>query len=147
MTVSHEGIDRGLTIGSFTSLSLEPAQVLFCVSKKSKTMAFLKASPFFAVNILGENQSSLAHSFAHQTSLEWNLIPTQRHQDTGCLLIKEALGQVVCERHKLYDGGDHHIIVGKVIDLLGPQDGAPLIRWRGQYLTTHPLPDSSKELP
>lgn len=138
VTVSHDGVDRGLTISSFTSLSLDPPQVLFCLSNKSKTMAFFKAAPFFAVNILKEDQADLSHSFAQHTPMPWDLIPTRRHGTTGCLLMSDALGHVICQKETLYEGGDHTIIIGKVVDLQGPQDAHPLIRWRGQYLTTQP---------
>jgi flavin reductase (DIM6/NTAB) family NADH-FMN oxidoreductase RutF len=130
----------GITISSFTSVSLSPPQILFCLSKHSKTMPVFKTSRYFAVNILSTHQSSLADCFSKRTALIWETMPTHRHAGTGCLLLSEALGHVICEKGVVYEGGDHEIILGKVVDLFATPHDLPLIRQRGQYLTTHPLP-------
>ncbi len=131
--------DRGITISSFTSVSLNPPQVLFCLSKQSKTMAAFKASPYFAVNILRATQHHLSEGFAKHIPLEWDTLKTHRHEPTRCLLISEALGHVICEKAALYEGGDHEIILGKVIDAIFKPDDLPLIRQRGKYSTIQPL--------
>lgn len=133
-----EGNDRGITISSFTSVSLNPAQILFCLSKHSKTMPTFKASSYFAVNILDRTQSKLSDGFARHTPIEWSTLKTHRHQATGCLLFSEALGHVICEKGPIYDGGDHEIILGRVLDVTF-SPGLPLVRHRGQYLTTQPI--------
>ena len=132
----EKGKDIGITISSFTSLSLNPPQILFCLSKHSKTMPAFKTLQYFAVNILNENQSHLSDGFAKHVPLEWE---THRHLRTGCLLISDALGYVICEKGAMYDGGDHFIILGKVIDLVATDHNLPLVRQRGQYLTTQPI--------
>lgn len=130
--------DIGITISSLTSVSLCPPQILFCLSKHSKTIAAFKASPYFAVNILAADQAHLSDGFANHIPLEWERVNTFRHT-TGCLLLSEALGYIVCERGPIYEGGDHEIILGAVIDLSGTSPLSPLVRQKGQYLTTHSL--------
>lgn len=145
VTVSLRGEDSGITISSFTSLSLSPPQVLFCLSKKSKTMPIVEKASYFAVNILNLDQSHLSNVFAKRFPLDWTIIKTHRHAETGCLLLSEALGHVVCEKGPLYEGGDHKIVLGKVLDLCQSSELSPLIRQRGQYLTTQQLPCHENE--
>ncbi|MBY0500409.1 MAG: flavin reductase family protein [Alphaproteobacteria bacterium] len=128
--------DIGITISSFTSVSLHPAQILFCLAKRSKTIPAFKASRYFAVNILKASQTHISEGFAKHIPIGWEKTKVHRHAETGCLLFSEALGHVICEKSAMYDGGDHEIILGKVIDLSSNPNELPLIRHRGQYLTT-----------
>lgn len=140
VTVSTDaGQDMGITISSLTSLSLDPPQVLFCLSKKSKTMPIFKAARYFAVNILNAEQSYLSDGFARHVPLAWEKVETHRHSVSGCLLLNNALGYIICEKGIAYEGGDHEIIIGRVIDLKEAPSVLPLIRQKGQYLTTQPI--------
>lgn len=134
-----QGKDIGITISSFTSVSLNPPQILFCLSKHSKTMPAFETLQYFAVNILNINQSHLSDGFAKHVPLEWEAVNTHRHLATGCLLITNALGYVVCEKGNMYEGGDHYIILGRVIDLFATPHDLPLVRQRGQYQSTQPI--------
>jgi len=136
---NDKGDDIGITISSLTSVSLTPPQILFCLSKSSKTMPVFKATSYFAVNILSSTQSPLSDGFARHVPLGWAQLQTQRHPSTGCLLISGALGHVICEKGAIYEGGDHEIILGRVIDVIVHLQDTPLIRQRGQYLTTQAL--------
>ncbi|MBI2707108.1 MAG: flavin reductase family protein [Proteobacteria bacterium] len=133
------GQDIGITISSLTSVSLSPPQILFCLSKHSKTMPVFKASPYFAINILSESQSHLSDGFARHVPMEWEKVDTYRHSATGCLLIKDTLGYIICEKGAIYDGEDHEIIIGKVLDLEVISSASPLVRQKGQYLTTQSI--------
>lgn len=136
-----EGQDLCVTISSLTSVSLHPPQILFCLSKKSKAISAFQSSGYFAVNILNANQSHLSEGFAKRGPIEWETIKTHRHTSSGCLLFSEALGHIICEKGSIYEGGDHEIILGKVIDLDIGSSTSPLVRQRGQYLTTQVLSD------
>lgn len=135
----EQGGDIGITISSFTSVSLNPPQILFCLAKRSKTSPAFKSSRYFAVNILKATQSSLSDDFAKHGSVEWEKKESYRHLGTGCLLLSDALGHVICEKNGEYEGGDHEIILGKVIDLMINSHDFPLVRQRGQYFTTKNL--------
>lgn len=135
----EQGNDIGITISSFTSVSLSPPQILFCLSKSSRTISLFKTSHYFAVNILSAHQSHLSDGFAKHVPLLWKTVKTERHLETGCLLISDALGHVICEKSAVYEGGDHEIILGRVIDLISKPHDFPLVRQRGQYLTTQPI--------
>lgn len=140
MTVSPpNGQDRGVTISSLTSLSLHPPQVLFCLSQTSSIMADVEAASHFAISILGDTQTNLANAFTRPGLVQWQEIQTHRHPLTNCLLLAGALGHIICERGPLYAGGDHKIILGTVIDVEINSPLAPLLRHRGNYLTTRAL--------
>lgn len=140
ITVStHLGENVGITVSSFTSVSLHPPQILFCLSKHSKMQPVFAVSPYFAVNILKATQSHLSDGFARHRSLQWDSIETHSHPATECLLLSDALGHVICEKKTIYEGGDHEIIVGKVIDIMVNYHESPLVRHKGQYVTTHAL--------
>lgn len=131
--------DVALTISSFTSVSLNPFQILFCLSKQSKSASIFMECSHFAVNILTETQAHIADGFAKRTPQTGHSLKIFRHEETGCLLFSEALGHVVCEKGVIYDGEDHHIILGRVIALGANFKDLPLVRQRGQYLTVQPL--------
>jgi len=135
-TLNDQNEDVGITISSFTSLSLHPPQILFCLSKHSLAWPVFKTTKYFAVNILNVDQSHISDGFAKRAPILWSSIKTHRHVSSGCLLLTDALGHVICEKSSVFDGGDHDIIVGKVIDLTANPHTTPLIRQRGQYLTT-----------
>lgn len=137
-TTPYGDEDASLTISSLASVSLNPPQVLFCLSKHSKKAPVFVTCSHFAINILAEHQTYVSDSFAKHTPPE-RPIEICRHEETGCLLIADALGHIICERAAVYEGGDHHIILGRVIDLGAHSNDLPLVRQRGQYLTTQPI--------
>ena len=131
--------DVAVTISSFTSVSLIPFQILFCLSQQSKAASVLMECSYFAVNILSAHQAHIADGFAKRLPQTGKSLKVFRDSKTGCLLFSDALGHVVCERGAIYDGGDHHIILGRVIALGANFKDLPLVRQGGQYLTIHSL--------
>lgn len=140
VTAPHgHGKDIGITISSFTSVSLTPPQILFCLSKLSKTFQIFKEAAYFAVNILSAHQHYISEGFAKHVPINWEELKTHRHKESGCLLLSDALAYIICEKGNIYDGGDHEIILGKVIDAVVISSELPLVRQRGHYLTTQPI--------
>jgi 3-hydroxy-9,10-secoandrosta-1,3,5(10)-triene-9,17-dione monooxygenase reductase component len=137
-TPQREG-DAALTISSFTSVSLTPPQILFCLSKQSRTSPAFKKCSYFSINILNASQAYLSDSFARHIPLKSDALKVFRHQETGCLLFSDALGHLICERGVIYEGGDHHIILGRVIAVGANLNVLPLVRQKGRYLTTQPI--------
>ncbi|MBA3812995.1 MAG: flavin reductase family protein [Alphaproteobacteria bacterium] len=140
VTTPQGGEDVGITISSLTSVSLNPPQILFCLSKQSKAAPVFKECPYFSINILNANQAYIADLFARHLPSNREMLKAFRDKETGCLLLSDALGHVLCERGKIYDGGDHHIILGHVINVKANFQDLPLVRQKGQYLTTQPIP-------
>lgn len=135
----EQGQDVGVTISSLTSLSLEPPQILFCLAKGSRSAPILTTTPHFALNILAAHQASVSDYFAYHSSQGSKPLEVCRDQATGCLLLSEALGHLICARGMIYEGGDHYIILGNVIAVHVNAPNSPLVRQQGQYLTTQSL--------
>ena len=129
----------GITISSLTSVSLEPPQVLFCLARKSRMHPIFKAAEYFVINLLNSKQAHLSEGFANRQDLNLDVEKISVHEKSGCLLITEALGHIVCEISAVYDGGDHDIILGRVIDVMAAPEHFPLIRHRGKYHTIQQL--------
>jgi 3-hydroxy-9,10-secoandrosta-1,3,5(10)-triene-9,17-dione monooxygenase reductase component len=127
----------GVAANSFTSVSLDPPLVLFCVGRSSTTWPRIEAARRFAVNILGEHQEELSRLFATRGvdrfgQVGWHL------GVGGSPVLDEVLAYVDCEFWAEYDGGDHIIVVGQVLDLGVTHDAGPLLFYRGEYVRISP---------
>lgn len=122
----------GMTANSFTSLSLDPMLVLFNIDKGSSTYQdFLKADGF-AVNMLSSAQEHLSRQFARHDIDRFNGVDF--HEDvTGSPILDETLGHFDCKVWKLYDGGDHTIVIGEVLSGQSVEK-SPLAFFGGKYV-------------
>jgi 3-hydroxy-9,10-secoandrosta-1,3,5(10)-triene-9,17-dione monooxygenase reductase component len=122
----------GVAANSFTSVSLDPPLVLFCVARTSSTWPRIERARKFAVNILGEHQEELSQLFAMKGADRFD--QTDWHEGVGgSPVLHETLSYLDCEFWAEYDGGDHIIVVGRVLDLGVQHDAGPLLFFRGQY--------------
>ncbi|NUR04731.1 MAG: flavin reductase family protein [Streptomyces sp.] len=123
----------GVTVNSFTSVSLDPALVLFCVHKDSRALLAVKESGAFAVNILAADQEGLCRAFARRNTADFGDLP-HGPGVTGSPVLGDALAFLDCRLHTVFPGGDHVIIVGEVVDLGLLREDQPLTFFR----STHP---------
>jgi flavin reductase (DIM6/NTAB) family NADH-FMN oxidoreductase RutF len=122
----------GVAANSFTSVSLDPPLVLFCVGRTSSTWPRIEKARKFAVNILGEHQEELSGLFAQKGADRFG--QTEWHLGVGgSPVLHDTLGYLDCEFWNEYDGGDHIIVVGRVLDLGVQHDAGPLLFFRGKY--------------
>lgn len=106
----------GMTINSFSSVSLEPPLVSFCIDNKSNNLKLFKKNDYFSLNILTENQIELAKGFATpKNSKKWQ-IENYFLGKNGSPIFENSLGFFECKKHKIIKAGDHHIIIGEVVD-------------------------------
>ena len=122
----------GMAIGSFSSLSLDPAQVLYCPAKTSGSWAKLRTSPNFCVNVLAEDQEDVCRIFGGRNEDKFAEIGWKRSAN-GSPLINGVLAYIDCTISTIVDGGDPDIVIGDVTDLEVVHEGAPLIFFRGGY--------------
>lgn len=110
--VTVDGPDgrHGLTINSFTSVSLDPPLVLVSVAKKAKAHELLEERPF-CVNVLGAEQEAIARCFAGGEQIELDWIGGEHAPR-----IAGVLAQLECTPWRHYDGGDHTLFLGEVAD-------------------------------
>jgi len=122
----------GLAVNSFTSVSLEPALVAFCVGVTSSTWPTVRATGAFCVNILAEDQEAVSRVFASHgvdrfSGLGWKPAPS------GAPILADVLAWVDCTVEAEYEAGDHRIVVGRVRELDLLHEGRPLVFYRGGY--------------
>ena len=127
----------GLAANSFTSVSLDPPLVLVCMATTSTTWPAIRASGHFAVNILGEHQEDTSRRFGAPSSDRFQGVGWEPGK-TGSPILNDAIAYVDCVLDAEYDGGDHTIVVGRVVDLGQPAEGGPLLFWRGGYARLGP---------
>jgi 4-hydroxyphenylacetate 3-hydroxylase, reductase component len=126
------GHPMGITVNSFTSVSLEPPLVLWCLDRKSDRYGTFCEAPHHTISVLGtahENVSSrLAKQGAHHLD-GIELIATE----FGPPALADALAIFECEREAVYEGGDHAILVSRVLRFARREAGAPLVFFQGRY--------------
>jgi flavin reductase (DIM6/NTAB) family NADH-FMN oxidoreductase RutF len=133
-TVTDAGEPVGLTANSFSSVSLDPPLVLFCLDRASHNLDAFRAAGRFAVNVLGDDQRDLSVRFSTTIGDRWDGVVWERWE-TGAPVLNGCLAALDCETEAIHEGGDHVIIVGRVQRLATTTDGKPLLYFRGNYAT------------
>lgn len=131
-TVDTAGVPAGITISSFNSVSLDPPLVLWSIANDAYSYdAFINAE-YFAVNVLTMAQQHLSARFAQRGTDKFNGLAT-REGLNGVPLLSEYAACFECRTEYRYEGGDHKIIVGRVLRL-EDRETEPLIIYRGRFL-------------
>jgi flavin reductase (DIM6/NTAB) family NADH-FMN oxidoreductase RutF len=132
VTALSGGTPAGATAGAVASLSLEPPLMLACLDLGSRTLAAVRDSGRFGVNVLAAESEDLAHRFStkEHPTVKWDGIEwTER---SGVPWIGGTVLNVACTLLELHGGGDHVIATGEVLELEAP-GGDPLVFWGGKY--------------
>jgi 3-hydroxy-9,10-secoandrosta-1,3,5(10)-triene-9,17-dione monooxygenase reductase component len=132
ITAVHDGEPAGLAVNSFTSLSLEPPLVAFCAAKSSTTWPSIQAAGRFCVNILAEDQEDVSRLFATRGADKFRGMGW-RPAESGSPILAGVLAWIDCVTDVEHDGGDHLIVVGRVLDVGVPREQKPLVFFRGGY--------------
>ncbi|WP_326599913.1 flavin reductase family protein [Streptomyces sp. NBC_01803] len=121
----------GTTVNSFTSVSLDPPLVLFCLHNDSRLRPVVESTGAYAVNFLAGRQERVARAFAGKDTAA--ITDVAHHSSvTGVPVLSDALAFLSCRLVNTFDGGDHTIFVGEVLELGVPrQSQEPLIFFRG----------------
>lgn len=123
----------GVTVNSFSSLSLDPPLLLWSLQKDADTWDALEATTRFAVNILALDQQDMSNHYAKQGD---HALAADEYKMgvSGCAILKHCIASFECDTGERYDGGDHIIILGKVLEICCNEPaGAPLVFQCGQY--------------
>lgn len=131
VTGDDDGIPVGITCQSFASVSLDPPLVLFCPARTSLSWPRIQASGRFVVNVLAGDQQDLCDRFAVRggdkfAGVAWEPTPWGPS-------LPGALATVHCLVEAVHPGGDHHIVVGRVEQLVTHREDGPLVFFRGAY--------------
>lgn len=128
----EEGTAAGITVGSFTSVSLDPPLVAFLPSRGSSSWPRIQRSGKFGVNVLSEDQHALALKFARPGRDKFEGV-AQTRSAQGLPRLHGSAAWIACELYAVYDAGDHEIALGRVIELEADPDKKPLLVLRGSY--------------
>ncbi len=105
----------GMTLQSFMSLSLDPPLILLSAAKTSQSWPRIADSRRFMVNVLSDGQQGLARRFAKSGAEKFAGVPFTHSADTGGPMLEDIAAWVDCEVDAQYDGGDHTIVVARVL--------------------------------
>ena len=129
-SIDNNGNPIGMTVNSFTSVSLQPALVLWCIDKKQPSYNSFMDAKGYAVNILSKDQNDLCHKFASQLVDKIEKVDWEKSEN-GFPLVKNSLAWFDCKKWNYYSGGDHQILVGEVTSF-DSSELEPLTYWNGQ---------------
>lgn len=147
VTTQADDGPKGITVSSFTSVSLSPPLVLISIAKESKPHDLYRKAKGFAVNFLADDQKSVSDRFAGRTeALDMFEGLKFKLGVTGSPIIDGVCAAIECKTWRVYEGGDHSLIIGEVVAAQAPSDKRPLVYYAQQYTTTeppeHPAPTS-----
>ncbi len=140
VTAEAEDGPKGITVSSFISVSLDPPLVLVSIAKSSELHDIFRGTSAFAVNFLADDQKSVSDRFAGRTQAQDRFDGLKFTQGvTGCPVIDGVRAVIECKTWRVYEGGDHSIIVGEVVSAKALSGKRPLVYYAQQYTTTEML--------
>lgn len=143
--ISSTGDPLGMTVGSFTSVSLDPPLIAFLPSKTSSSWHSLReAGDRYCVNFLGADQEDVCRNVATRKEdkfrdIGWDLT------EFGNPLLDGAVAHIDCIVDVIHDAGDHDIVVARVEAMEVHNSGYPLLFFRGGYGSFRPLSLASQD--
>jgi flavin reductase (DIM6/NTAB) family NADH-FMN oxidoreductase RutF len=126
-----DGTPHGLTVSSFTSVSLSPPLILICVGHAVTSIDVFRESAYFGISVLREGQREISERFARKQEgrfdrLHWHM------GETGVPLLDGVLAAMECAVRQRITAGDHDIFVGEMVRA-HVAEGSPLIYYAGGY--------------
>lgn len=123
----------GFACQSFSSVSLEPALVMFCVDRGSRTWPNLRPFGRFCVNVLGEHQQDVCWAFGSKAGSKFDALDWEWSAwETPAL--QGVLARIHADVSAVHEEGDHDIVIGRVVALERMTDGRrPLVFFRGTF--------------
>jgi flavin reductase (DIM6/NTAB) family NADH-FMN oxidoreductase RutF len=132
VTAVHDGLPAGLTVGSFTSVSLDPPLVAFTVIRAARSWPSIEAAGAFCVNVLADDQLELCRLFSSRETAKFRDL-RWRPATSGAPILEGVLAWVDCETEQVHEAGDHHLVIGRVRELDVARTAGPLVFYRGGY--------------
>ena len=150
ITAEVNGEVHGMTANAVASLSLDPMLLLVSVGKKAHMAGLLQIAATFTLNILRADQESLSTFFAggwkQSEPPPFQLVRWGDHPHMGATRLDNALAAIACAKHEILEGGDHWIVIGRVMALhQGEPPLSPILFYGGRYYQLdvtkeHPAP-------
>jgi flavin reductase (DIM6/NTAB) family NADH-FMN oxidoreductase RutF len=145
-TCTSTGLREGLTVNSFSALSLDPPLVLWSLRNNATAFtAFVEQSDRFAVNVLGSHQQEVSRRFAKSSAEKFGNFDCDFGLG-GCPLIRHSIARFECRLENIVPGGDHVILIGRV-ERAAFGAGEPLLFHAGTYCMLRPIERLSPLMP
>lgn len=116
VTIIDDQGKMGLTLSTFNSLSLDPLLIMFSLAKKAARYQRLVEAENFAINILSDSQAEVSKLFAVNQEVDWDKLGFSNSTANHSPLIRGISAYFDCKLHNIVDGGDHIIVIGKVVE-------------------------------
>jgi flavin reductase (DIM6/NTAB) family NADH-FMN oxidoreductase RutF len=126
-----QGTPRGLTVSSFTSVSLHPPLILICLGHRVGAIDAFRASAHFGINVLAEDQRDFAERFTGKEQDRFDGLKWRRGK-TGVPLLAGVLAAIECAVRQRFTAGDHDVFVGEMVGVRVAAS-APLIHFASHY--------------
>jgi len=140
VTTQKDGQLAGVTVNSVASVSLDPPLVLWSISRTSRSFPLFRSTAAFAINVLSKDQIDLSRHFSSSVEDKFQGVPTRRgHLEIP--LLEGAVSHVECTVEAAYEGGDHVILVGRVVRV-SRYGEEPLLFVQGRYAVAADHPDA-----
>jgi len=133
VVTAGKGADaKGITVNSFTSVSLEPPLVAWCLGKSSSRYALFTEPESFTISVLAAAQQAVSDRLAGGAGCSVTGLALTETEN-GAPGIAGALAIFECTRAALHEAGDHVILVGRVTAFTAQSEGAALTYFRSHY--------------
>lgn len=132
VTTVSEDCPVGMTVSSFNSVSQEPPLVLWSIDKSALSITVFSAAEYFTVNVLSKSQSDIANHFSRKGADKFAGVK-YREGKNGCPVLADIAAHFECRVWSVYEGGDHLIIVGEVLDYSCHDQTTPLVFSQSSY--------------
>ncbi|ARJ04188.1 monooxygenase [Cnuibacter physcomitrellae] len=138
--VTPEGTAVGMTVGTFTSVSLDPPLIGFFPDRRSTSWPGIAAAGRFCVNVLADDQEHLGRQFASKGGDKFVGV-AHRVSDSGLPLLDGAVAWIECSLYSVGDAGDHVLVLGEVETLSAEHTASPLVFHKGAFRqVAYPVP-------
>lgn len=133
ITTSYHNRLWGFTANSFTSVSLNPQLVSFCLYNQASSFKAFTESKYFAVSILANDQQALSIKFSNQTQNKFDSVQYTLGDYSKSPLLSGAISCIECKKYNLFDCGDHCIFIGRVQQVFINKFKSPLVYYTKSY--------------
>ncbi len=138
VVTSREGdAPRGATTNAFTSVSLDPPLVLVCLDRGSHTLAAIRTTRRFCVNVLAAGQDDVARRFATKLPGTEKLAGIPHFLLDGIPVLEGSALWLICELEREHEGGDHAILLARPLEAAAADSSEPLLFHAGTYRLQH----------
>lgn len=132
-TRTPEGRPVGLTINSFSSLSLEPPLIMWSLVNHSPSLSVFENCNYFAINVISQSQTETALGFANSKVEDKFALVSHVDGEEGVPLIDDCVATFVCENYRQHEGGDHTLFIGRVVRHSTITEHEPAVFHRGKF--------------